>query len=240
MWESHGETCRQTLNQTCENGRTPISIWDELEAGQLPERVARSVIKTTVSLPSYKQARSIGSQCRPSQTNPSAKRRRTSPVSPAWNTRRFHWGRLHDASQTKRTTAVQHRVRADGWSLRGRPTPSPQGVGRGGVRADTPKLTVKRPPSYASDSNHLATTQTARDRAGALTFPSSCLDGGVTRVGPGQYPQYTRADFGLEAVGSSVHKHHTSPNVKPHGRVKWSRRPEIIQTMLSSGFEAYR
>ena len=39
-------------------------------------------------------------------------------------------------------------------------------------------------------------------------------------MGPGRYPQYTRADFGPEAVGSSVHKHYTSPNVKPYGRVK--------------------
>ena len=79
------------------------------------------------------------------------------------------------------------------------------------------KLTVKRPPPYTSDSNHL---QIARERAGALTSPSSCLDGGVTRVGPGQYPQYTRADFGPEAVGSSIRIRHTSPNVKPFGRVK--------------------
>ena len=34
------------------------------------------------------------------------------------------------------------------------------------------------------------TTQTARERAGARTFSSSCLDGSVTRVGPGRYPQY--------------------------------------------------
>ena len=33
-------------------------------------------------------------------------------------------------------------------------------------------------------------------------------------------PQYTRADFGPEAVGSSVHMHCTSPSNKPHGRVK--------------------
>ena len=39
-------------------------------------------------------------------------------------------------------------------------------------------------------------------------------------MGPGQYPQYTLADFGPEAVGGSVHKHYTSPNVEPHGRVK--------------------
>ena len=28
----------------------------------------------------------------------------------------------------------------------------------------------------------------------------------ITRVGPGQFPQYTRADFGQEAVGSSPHR----------------------------------
>ena len=59
-----------------------------------------------------------------------------------------------------------------------------------------------------------------RDRAGALTSPSSCLDGGVTRVGPGRYPQYTRADFGPEAVGSSNHRRYTSPTNTTHGRLK--------------------
>ena len=39
-------------------------------------------------------------------------------------------------------------------------------------------------------------------------------------MGPGRCPQYTRADFGPEAVGSSNHKHVTLPNVKPCGRVK--------------------
>ena len=46
-------------------------------------------------------------------------------------------------------------------------------------------------------------------------------------MGPGQYPQHTRADFGPEAVGSSVHKHQTSPNVKPHGRVKSHMEAEL-------------
>ena len=32
-------------------------------------------------------------------------------------------------------------------------------------------------------------------------FPSSCLDAGITRVGPGQYPQDTRAHLGGLAVG---------------------------------------
>ena len=33
-------------------------------------------------------------------------------------------------------------------------------------------------------------------------------------------PQYTRADFGPEAAGSSNHRHITSQNVRPYGRVK--------------------
>ena len=45
-------------------------------------------------------------------------------------------------------------------------------------------------------------------------------------MGPGRYPQYTRADFGPEAVGISNHKHDTSPNVKPFGRVKSRKIPK--------------
>ena len=36
--------------------------------------------------------------------------------------------------------------------------------------------------------------------------------------GPGRYPQYTRADFGPEAVGSSYTKHHKSPINTLHGK----------------------
>ena len=52
-------------------------------------------------------------------------------------------------------TTVQHRVRADGWSLRGHPTPlstgsrSRRGAGRHA------KLTVKRPPPHTYVSKHL-------------------------------------------------------------------------------------
>ena len=39
-------------------------------------------------------------------------------------------------------------------------------------------------------------------------------------MGPGQYPQYTRAPFGEEAVGSSQYDHHRAPQahntVSPH------------------------
>ena len=60
-------------------------------------------------------------------------------------------------------------------------------------------------------------TQTAsvHTRAGALTFPSSCLDGGVTRVGPGRNPQNTRAWLAREAVGCSQKNHHRAQPRQP-------------------------
>ena len=58
-------------------------------------------------------------------------------------------------------------------------------------------------PTYVSTCAVLhASHSHAHKRAGALTFPPSCLDGGVTRVGPGQNPQYTLAPFGKEALRS--------------------------------------
>ena len=44
-------------------------------------------------------------------------------------------------------------------------------------------------------------TTPQQERAGALMLPSSCLDGSVTPVGPGQNPQYTGAVQRREAVG---------------------------------------
>ena len=49
-------------------------------------------------------------------------------------------------------------------------------------------------------------TQQVQARVGTLMFPSSCLDGGITCVGPGRYPQHTRAWYAREAVGSSQNK----------------------------------
>ena len=74
-------------------------------------------------------------------------------------------------------------------------------------------------------------------RAGALVPPPPCLGGGTTRVGLGQHPQHTRADFGQEAVGSSQHREKqktmtrqpTSPTHSPqdlrvaHGSGAWFR-----------------
>ena len=51
-------------------------------------------------------------------------------------------------------------------------------------------------------------TRAAYVRAGALVPPPPCLGGGITRVGPSQYPQYTRAWHAREAVGSSLHRDH--------------------------------
>ena len=50
-------------------------------------------------------------------------------------------------------------------------------------------------------------------RAGALVPSPPCLGEGATRVGPGQYPQCTRADFGQEAVACSLHKDHREPQM---------------------------
>ena len=67
---------------------------------------------------------------------------------------------------------------------------------------------------YDTRSPQTTTTPqaTTQARAGALMFPSSCLDGGITRVGPSQYPLYTRAIYGGEAVGSSSQQHSTALN----------------------------
>ena len=61
---------------------------------------------------------------------------------------------------------------------------------------------VRKPDSTSPQNHHgilcprtrqHAQTASVHTRAGALTFPSSCLEGSVTRVGPGRNPQYTRA-----------------------------------------------
>ena len=66
-------------------------------------------------------------------------------------------------------------------------------------RPGTTTYTTTRPPALTYE------------RAGALAPSPPCLGGGATRVGPGQYPQYTRADFGQEAVDSSLHRDHRRP-----------------------------
>ena len=57
--------------------------------------------------------------------------------------------------------------------------------------------------SHARHRHQTLRKQPSKQRSGALMLPSSCLDGSITRVGPGQHPQYTRVLFGGEAVGGS-------------------------------------
>ena len=78
-------------------------------------------------------------------------------------------------------------------------------------------------------------------RAGALTFPSSCLDGCVTRVGPSQHPQYTRAWSAREAVGSSQATRHVTPPPQTMGpttlqvgRQSLARNQNFYQTYQTS------
>ena len=56
-------------------------------------------------------------------------------------------------------------------------------------------------------------TSTSTDvRKGWRSGTSTTLPGGgATRVGFGQYPQYTRADFGQEAVGRLLHRDDRRP-----------------------------
>ena len=58
--------------------------------------------------------------------------------------------------------------------------------------------------------------QPRKQRAGALMLPSSCLDGSITRVGPGQHPQYTRALYGGKAVGGSSQQLSTCSKMSPN------------------------
>ena len=62
---------------------------------------------------------------------------------------------------------------------------------------------------------HGKTTMTRHDHVYNNTSTSTDVrkswGGGATRVSPSQYPQYTHADFGQEAVGSSLHRDHRRP-----------------------------
>ena len=86
---------------------------------------------------------------------------------------------------------------------------------RGGARTSgstTPQSNHQTTCPRAQSHTRATSTHT---RAGAPTFPSSCLDGGVTRVRPGQNPQYTPAPFGEDGVGCSQTKHHSTPPRRP-------------------------
>ena len=75
------------------NCKSEWTAFDAVEPGQLPESVARSVIKTTVSLPSCQQAQSTRWQCRRSLTRSVSEEMPyftglTVTRNPAWNARK--------------------------------------------------------------------------------------------------------------------------------------------------------
>ena len=70
----------------------------------------------------------------------------------------------------------------------------------------------KLPQPDTTTTTPRATTQA---RAGALMFPASCLDGSITRVGPGLNPQYTRAWCAREAARLLTQQLSTDAQMSP-------------------------
>ena len=69
--------------------------------------------------------------------------------------------------------------------------------------------------------------RTTTHRPARHDVPPPCLGGAFTRVGPGQHPRYTRADFGLEAVGGSTT---TTRTRRQHADVRHEVRATRVQT----------
>ena len=82
---------------------------------------------------------------------------------------------------------------------------------RGGVRMSDSTTPQYHGQQTCPRAQRHTQTKSTHARAGALVFSSSCLDESTSRVGLGQYPQYTRALFGEQAVGGSQTKHHSTP-----------------------------
>ena len=72
---------------------------------------------------------------------------------------------------------------------------------------------------------------TTHARIGALVFSSFCQDESITWVGPGQYPQYTRAWSAREAVGSLQSKHHRAPQTQP---MSPRQHPTMVQNVRNT------
>ena len=152
-----------TVNRTTAS-KSVWTAFDAVESRQLPERVARSVVETTVSLPTQ----STRWQCRRSLMKSINEEMPyftgfTVTRSPAWNARRTRVATESRSRQkrhvsyenTAATAVVQCHVQADGLSLRGRPTPSPQESveeGCGQTHYFDGKTTTT---PYTSDSNHV-------------------------------------------------------------------------------------
>ena len=76
--------------------------------------------------------------------------------------------------------------------------------------------------------------QQQQQRAGALTLSSSCLDGSVTPVGPGQNPQYTGAPKAGGGCGLLDKSTTTSPMAQP----QCSKKQCINVNMVAERFRS--
>ena len=94
----------------------------------------------------------------------------------------------------------------------------------------TQPLTSHSPPV----SSMLTPQQQQQQRAGALTLSSSCLDGSVTPVGPGQNPQYTGAPKEGGGCGLLDKSTTTSPMAQP----QCSKKQCINVNMVAEQFRS--
>ena len=117
-------------------------------------------------------------------------------MSSTQRTRRLCW------STEKCTCRVYcRRSRHDGAATRSR-----KGVGVYSTLSHSPRTLHQSVP---------CSPQQQQQRAGALTLSSSCLDGSVTPVGPGQNPQYTGAPKEGGGCGLLDKSTTTSPMAQP-------------------------
>ena len=119
-------------------------------------------------------------------------------MSSTQRTRRLCW------STEKCTCRVYcRRSRHDGAATRSR-----KGVGVYSTLSHSPRALHQSVPCSPQQ-------QQQQQRAGALTLSSSCLDGSVTPVGPGQNPQYTGAPKAGGGCGLLAKSTTTSPMAQP-------------------------
>ena len=82
--------------------------------------------------------------------------------------------------------------------------------------------------------HHSVPCSQQQQRAGALTLSSSCLDGSVTPVGPGQNPQYTGAPKAGGGCGLLAKSTTTSPMAQP----QCSKKQCINVNMVAEQFRS--
>ena len=141
------------------NCESECTAFDAVEPGQFPERVARSVIKTTVSLPSCQQAQSTRWQCRrsrpTSQVSPSPEIQlgtRGDSTEAVYTSRHGEQIQLREQRQQQQQCSIAYELTGGVCEVARHP---PHWSRSRRCTRRHIKLTVKRPPPYTFDSNHL-------------------------------------------------------------------------------------